>query len=118
MAEPLKNRYNRTFFDSLLQDYPDAPYFSYEPIQDIQSLEKTRAYKIPAAWLIEQCGFKGERHGHLGMHEKQALVLINYSHKAQAKIDASDILKFSDHIASTVQHRFGFNLHREPQTLP
>lgn len=109
---------NQQQLDALLQDYPDAPYFSYEATQTIQSSEKASAYKIPAAWLIEQCGFKGERHGHLGMHEKQALVLINYSDQAQAKINASDILKFSDHIASTVQHRFGFNLHREPQTLP
>lgn len=64
--------------------------------------------KIPAAWLIEQCNWKGYQAGNYGVHTKQALVLVNYNN---AK--GSDILALSDAIITSVQQRFNIRLERE-----
>ncbi len=54
-------------YDRLKQSYPDIPGYPQE-----------LGVKIPAAWLIEQAGWKGKRYGEVGVHEKQPLVLVNY----------------------------------------
>jgi UDP-N-acetylmuramate dehydrogenase len=64
--------------------------------------------KVPAAWLIEQAGWKGKRFGNYGVHEAQALVLVNYG---GAK--GSDILDLSERIRLSVFEKFGVEIERE-----
>ncbi len=71
--------------------------------------------KIPAAWLIEQAGFKGVHDEETGMAtwEKQPLVLVN--EKAQS---TAQLLRFRQKILDTVQQKFGITLQQEPELLP
>ena len=64
--------------------------------------------KIPAAWLIEQVGWKGKREGDAGVYEKQALVLVNHG-----KATGSQILHLAKKIEEDVLDTFGIRLVKE-----
>lgn len=82
-------------FEKFRRKHPNAPFFELE----------NKEYKIPAGWLIEQCGFKGKRFGDAGVHEKQALVLVNYGNAKGA-----EILELAEKIQKTVEDTFGIRL--------
>ncbi len=61
--------------------------------------------KIPAGWLIEQCGWKGKQIGHTGSHKYQALVLVNYGNAT-----GDEIYKLAQDIIASVKEKFGVEL--------
>lgn len=89
---------SKEHFEKLQKNYPSIP--SYV-ISDTE-------IKVPAGWLIEQSGFKGKRFGNYGVHEKQALVLVNYG-------DASgkEIYELAQKIQRTIKDTFDINLEIE-----
>ena len=85
-------------FLELQQSYPTIP--SYK-------ISETET-KVPAGWLVEQCGFKGKRFGDAGVHKKQALVLVNYGN---AK--GIEIYNLAKEIQKTVLDIFNIQLEIE-----
>jgi UDP-N-acetylmuramate dehydrogenase len=86
----------------LRQKWPKVPYYA-DPSGDI---------KIAAGWLIDQCGWKAKRRGDTGVHENQALVIVNYG-----KATGEDILKLSEDIRESVLEKFGIELEREVEVI-
>lgn len=88
--------------EELLQSYPDMPSFP----------QPNDMVKIPAGWLIEQCGWKGYRKGDAGCYAQQALVLVNYG-----EASGRDILAVSEAIRGDVLQKFGIPLETEVNIL-
>ena len=89
-------------FKHLLSKHPEAPHYK---ISD-------KEVKVPAGWLVEQCGFKGKRYGDAGIHKKQALVLVNYGNAT-----GKEILELSKRIQKTVLEKFGIALEAEVNVI-
>ena len=65
--------------------------------------------KVPAAWMIEQCGWKGRRSGGAAVWDKQPLVIVNYTGEAYPE----EIVGLEKRIIASVKAKFGVDLHPE-----
>ncbi|OWK74486.1 UDP-N-acetylenolpyruvoylglucosamine reductase [Flavobacteriaceae bacterium JJC] len=92
---------------------PTIPLEQFEKLKmkfpDIPGYPNGNAVKVPAGWLIEQCGWKGKQIGNVASHELQALVIVNKTGLASGK----EIYDFSSLIIGSVKERFGIELERE-----
>lgn len=86
---------SREQFEKIRNSYPQIP--SY-PAGDAR-------VKVPAGWLIEQCGFKGKTHGPVGIYEKQALVIVNLGNAT-----GDEIALVAESIRMAVSEQFGIDL--------
>ena len=93
---------SRSTFEALLAQYPDMPHYFVDEEHE----------KVPAGWLIEQCGWKGKTLGNAGVHAKQALVLVN-----KGGASGNDILTLCNTICNDVQSKFGITIHPEVNIL-
>jgi UDP-N-acetylmuramate dehydrogenase len=84
-------------FDALKLTFPNIP-----------SFPNNHLIKVPAGWLIEQCGWKGYRKKDAGCYTLQALVLVNYG-----KATGAEIVELSQEIIESVKDKFGIELERE-----
>ena len=85
--------------DTLRTTHPDLP--AYPQPGDY--------YKLPAAWLIDQAGWKGHRSGDVGVHDRQALVLVNHGNGT-----GQQIATLADEIRMDIKKIFNIELEREP----
>ena len=90
--------------ESLLKKFPTMPFF--EELADAKVLAgEDGLIKIPAGWLIEQCGWKGKKMGNVGVHEKQALVLVNYGGAS-----GKELMNLAQQIIDSVYEKFNLRL--------
>jgi len=78
--------------------FPDIPVYN----------DTSGGMKISAGWLIEQCGWKGKRVGDAGVHDKQALVIVNHGNAT-----GREIFELSESVRKSVFEKFGIELQRE-----
>lgn len=83
---------------SMLSEYPTMPHYTVDDSHE----------KIPAGWMIEQCGWKGRSLGRAGVHDRQALVLVN-----RGGATGEDILRLCTTIQHDVESRFGIVIRPE-----
>ncbi|MCW3168495.1 UDP-N-acetylmuramate dehydrogenase [Chryseobacterium sp. 09-1422] len=92
---------------------PTVPLAQFEDLklkfENIQGYPNGNFVKVPAGWLIEQCGWKGKQIGNVASHKLQSLVIINATGHATGK----EIFDFSTMIIESVKEKFGIELERE-----
>ncbi|MCL1943387.1 MAG: UDP-N-acetylmuramate dehydrogenase [Candidatus Azobacteroides sp.] len=86
----------------LLKVYPSMPFYA----------QPSGRVKVPAGWLIEQCGWKGKQVGNVMVHHKQALVIVN-----KGGATGLEVLHLSRMIQRSVKERFGIDLDPEVNVM-
>ena len=85
-------------YEELAALYPGMPHYTIDDAHE----------KIPAGWMIDQCGWKGKNLGRAGVHDKQALVLVN-----RGGATGEEIVKLCETIQKDVKQKFGIDIHPE-----
>ncbi len=93
---------DKTKYESLSAQYPGMPHYDIDD----------QHIKIPAGWMIDQCGWKGRALGKAAVHDKQALVLVNLGGAT-----GNDVLQLCHTIQQDVYHQFGIHIHPEVNIL-
>ena len=88
----------RDCFNRLKAQYPAMPHYEVDGGH----------VKIPAGWMIEQCGWKGKSMGRAGVHDKQALVLVN-----RGGATGAEVLALCEQVRADVKEKFGVDIHPE-----
>lgn len=88
----------RAVMEHIREVYPQMPFYEVD----------TERVKIPAGWMIEQCGWKGRALGRVAVHDKQALVLVNLGGAT-----GREIIALSDAVRHDVKEKFGVDIHPE-----
>ena len=89
---------NRAKFEALLAQYPQMPHYYINEEHE----------KIPAGWMIDQCGWKGKSLGRAGVHDKQALVLVN-----RGGATGSEVVALCRQIQRDVKEKFDIEIFPE-----
>ncbi len=97
-----------SFFESPIVDGKKLAEIEHE-YTHVPSFRYGDGYKIPAGWIVEQCGFKGTEHFGFKVWDNHALVITNPHHGNYA-----DLMKLVDLIVATVEEKFGLKLEPEP----
>ena len=88
----------RAHYEALLADYPDMPHYDVDADR----------VKVPAAWLIDRCGWKGRGVGGAAVHDRQCLVIVNRGHAT-----AQDVMDLASAVAASVKERYGIEISPE-----
>ncbi|MFZ0282097.1 MAG: UDP-N-acetylenolpyruvoylglucosamine reductase, partial [Bacteroidales bacterium] len=91
-----------SYADDLKLKYPGLPVFK----------DHSGCIKLAAGWLIEQCGWKGKRTGEAGVHDKQALIIVNYGNAT-----GMELFELSEQVRKSVNENFGILLEREVEVV-
>lgn len=108
LPDPKKIGNSGSFFKNPI--VPEEQYLALkDKYEDIPAYPAGKGLvKVPAGWLIEQCGFKGKRCGNVGVHNRQALVLVNHGGAT-----GREVFELAEMIREQVMDRFGINLEHE-----
>ncbi len=103
-------------YQELKRNYPQLPAFFVPPHSinaDAVNLDaREQKVKLPAAWLIEQAGWKGKSIGRVTVHQSQALVIIN-----PERADGEAVLRFARAVQKDINDKFSVQLEIEPQII-
>lgn len=95
-------------FEELIAKYPNMPYYPITTPAPTLGRAGEGAVKLPAGWLIDQCGWKGKTLGRAGVHDKQALVLVN-----KGGATGEEVVALCRQVQKDVLERFGVEIHPE-----